>query len=96
MAKLADVEEKVEQLERLRSTLRDLLSHCPGRSDLGTCPILQALSVTKASELKAERGKGKHEIKSVDLTIGGRKVVDCDVKPDVVEVLVCAGGLGYG
>jgi DNA-binding transcriptional MerR regulator/copper chaperone CopZ len=85
MAKLADVEEKVEQLERMRATLRDLLSHCPGRGDLGSCPIMQALSVTKASEPKTERGKGKHEVKSADLTIQG---MHCDGCAKTVEALL--------
>ncbi len=85
MAKLADVEEKVEQLDRIRSTLRDLLSHCPGRGDLGACPIMQALSVTKASEPKTASAKGTHEMKSVDLTIQG---MHCDGCAMTVEALL--------
>ena len=85
MAKLADVEEKVERLEHMRSTLRDLLTHCPGRGDLGTCPIMQALTVTQASEPKTEMAKGKHEMKSVDLTIQG---MHCDGCAKTVEALL--------
>lgn len=85
MAKLADVEEKVEQLERMRATLRELLSHCPGRGDLGRCPIMQALTVTKASEPIPEGGKGKHEMKSVDLIVQG---MHCDGCAKTVEALL--------
>ena len=85
MAKLGEVESKVEQFERMRSTLRDLLSHCPGRGDLGACPIIQALSVTKASEPRGETGKGKREMKSVDLSIQG---MHCDGCAKTVEALL--------
>ena len=85
MAKLADVEASVERLERMRSTLRELLSHCPGRGDLGSCPIMQALSVTKATEPKIELRRGKHDMKSVDLTIQG---MHCDACAKTVEALL--------
>ena len=84
MAKLADVDDKVERLQRMRSTLRALLSHCPGRGDLGTCPIMQALSVTKATKPKTS-GKGKQEMKTVDLTIQG---MHCDGCAKTVEALL--------
>lgn len=85
MAKLADVEEKVRQLVGMRATLRELLSHCPGRGDMGTCPIMQALSVIRASEPETERGNAKHDMKSVDLTIQG---MHCDGCAKTVETLL--------
>ncbi len=85
MAKLDEVEAKVEGFERMRSTLRDLLSRCPGRGDLGGCPIVQALSVTKASEARSETGKGKREMKLIDLSIQG---MHCERCARTVEALL--------
>ena len=88
MAKLAQVEAKFAQLGRMRATLRDLLSRCPGRGELEGCPIVQALSVTKAAELRTEpfhSSKGKHEMKSVDLTIEG---MHCEGCAKTVEALL--------
>lgn len=85
MAKLREVEGKVERLKRMRWTLRDLLSHCPGRGDLGTCPIMQALSVTQASQPKRESGKGGSAMKSVDLIIQG---MHCEGCAKTVEALL--------
>lgn len=88
VAKLVQVEDKFEQFERMRATLRELLSRCPGRGDLGSCPIVQALTVTKAMEPEADRtqsGKGKHEMKSVDLTILG---MHCEGCAKTVEALL--------
>lgn len=85
MAKLAEVEEKVEQFERMRSALTQLLSQCPGRGALGTCPIIQALSITKASEPRSGTGKGRSTMKSVDLTIQG---MHCEGCAKTVEALL--------
>jgi Hg(II)-responsive transcriptional regulator len=85
MAKLAEVEEKVEQFERMRSALAQLLSQCPGRGALGTCPIIQALSITKASEPRSGTGKGRSTMKSVDLTIQG---MHCEGCAKTVEALL--------
>ena len=83
--KVGDVDDKVERLQRMRSTLRALLSHCPGRGDLGTCPNMHALSVTKAREPKTQSGKGKRKMKAIDLTIQG---MHCDGCARTVEALL--------
>lgn len=79
-AKLAQVEKEFARIERKRATLRELLARCPGRGDLGRCPILQALSVTKATMPSAEGGKtrkGSTEMKTVELTIEGMHCGGC-------------------
>ncbi len=43
-AKLADVEAKLVELERMRSGLRTLVASCPGQGALEQCPILDALA----------------------------------------------------
>jgi len=42
--KLADVEQKLEALTRMRDGLRTLVASCPGHGALGQCPILAALA----------------------------------------------------
>jgi len=42
-AKLADVEKRIAELERVRKGLATLISACPGHGRAADCPILQAL-----------------------------------------------------
>lgn len=41
--KLADVEQRIAALERMRSALDTLVTACPGGGDVADCPILRAL-----------------------------------------------------
>lgn len=42
-AKVADVEARIAELERVRDGLRELTEACPGHGRAADCPILQAL-----------------------------------------------------
>lgn len=42
-AKLVDLERRIRDLERMRTTLRHLVHCCDGRQPLSECPILEAL-----------------------------------------------------
>lgn len=42
-AKLADVEDKMRQLQRIRHALETLIAACPGRGTLGCCSIMGAI-----------------------------------------------------
>ena len=42
--KLADVEHRIAELERMRAGLQALVAACPGHGELEACPILGALS----------------------------------------------------
>lgn len=42
-SKLADVEQRIAELTRVRDGLQTLLSACPGHGALDQCPILSAL-----------------------------------------------------
>jgi DNA-binding transcriptional MerR regulator len=42
--KLADVEHKLEELQRIRDGLQALVASCPGHGALERCPILAALA----------------------------------------------------
>lgn len=43
-AKLANVNAKLAELERIRRGLQTLITACPGHGDLASCPILAALT----------------------------------------------------
>ena len=43
-AKLADVERRLAELERMRDGLRTLVDACPGHGAMARCPILNALA----------------------------------------------------
>lgn len=42
--KIADVEARIAELERVRAGLSALVDSCPGHGALGQCPILNALA----------------------------------------------------
>ncbi|MEQ1438599.1 MerR family DNA-binding protein [Fontimonas sp. SYSU GA230001] len=42
--RLAEIENKLRELERVRDGLRQLTDACPGHGDAGVCPILSALN----------------------------------------------------
>lgn len=43
-AKVADIEEKIRDLDRIKSALMELIAACQGRGPTSECPILDALS----------------------------------------------------
>jgi len=43
-AKVADIGEKVRDLQRMRRALTDLIAECSGTGPTGECPILEALA----------------------------------------------------
>ena len=43
-AKLAEVEQRLAELERIRNGLRSLIAACPGHGRAEACPILNALN----------------------------------------------------
>ena len=46
--KLADVDRRIEELERIREGLRTLVKACPGHGRAESCPILNALNAEDA------------------------------------------------
>ena len=51
--KLADVETKLTELERIRSGLQALVASCPGHGALQQCPILNALAEDASAGARA-------------------------------------------
>ena len=47
--KLADVEQRIAELRRIRTGLHDLIDACPGEGDPAMCPILAALTKGRPS-----------------------------------------------
>lgn len=47
-AKLADVRQRITELERVKAALTDLVKACPGHGRAEECPILQALGSENA------------------------------------------------
>jgi hypothetical protein len=43
-SRLADVERRMVELERIRDALRTLVAACPGHGRADACPILNALN----------------------------------------------------
>jgi len=41
--KIADIERKVEDLQRMKKILKELVSVCPGQGPLSDCPIIVAI-----------------------------------------------------
>ena len=42
--RLERIDERIAELQRVRAGLEQLVRHCPGHGELGTCPILNALT----------------------------------------------------
>ena len=48
--KLAVVEDKLRELDRVRAALHQLVEACPGHGALAECPIVQALSGERSAD----------------------------------------------
>lgn len=88
--KLAQLQTGIERLARMRATLSDLLARCPGRGELGKCPIVEALAAPARGKRQAERptrGTRKSAMKSGELTIRG---MHCEGCAKTIEALLAA------
>lgn len=52
VAKLVDVEERLQDLGRIRDGLQSLVDACPGRGKMEACPIVHALTDQASAERK--------------------------------------------
>ena len=83
-AKVADVEKRIADLERIRRALHSLIGVCPGRGALVDCSILDALdsiemevSEVRAPTRKRQSGKGAVSMKSLEMKIDGMQCEGC-------------------
>ncbi len=42
--RLADIEQRIAELQRMQAALKDLVDACPGHGEMAQCPILAALA----------------------------------------------------
>jgi MerR family copper efflux transcriptional regulator len=84
--KIADVESKIKALDKIRSVLLELASHCPAEGNLTQCPIWERLE-SETEEEVWQMSKRKVEVftagcpvcaELVDL-VKGLKCPDCDL-----------------
>ena len=87
VAKLANVEARLTELERIRGALAKLIAACPGRGAVTTCTILGALAelAERTSEPVRRRKLRSGEMKSLELRIQG---MHCDGCADTIEALL--------
>ena len=86
-AKLAQIEDRINQFQRMRVSLQDLLSQCPGSGALNKCSIVEAMSSSTQSVERRPRGSRRPQMKSIDLTIQG---MHCDGCAKTIEALLTA------
>ena len=82
-AKLADVKQRLADLERMRVALEKLVAACPGRGALVSCTILEALD-SPAISLPEKRAastkrhqKGALSMNSLELKVDGMQCEGC-------------------
>lgn len=89
VAKLADVEARIRQLERIREALEKLVAACPGKGPLATCTIMEALNSTAAlvpATLPSRRKrKGNAPVKTLEVEIAG---MHCDGCASTIQALL--------
>ena len=82
-AKVADVNRRLADLERIRTALEKLVAACPGRGALTHCTILEALDAPEISVPKhrppgrKRREKGILSMKSLQMKIDGMQCEGC-------------------
>ena len=82
-AKLADVQQRLADLECIRVALEKLVAACPGRGALISCTILEALdspAISVAENRSASvkrRQKGAMSMKSLELKVDGMQCEGC-------------------
>lgn len=52
-AKVAEVDRKINQLERIRGALQEVIAACPGHGALRACTILEALQVARQPQSRS-------------------------------------------
>ncbi len=87
VAKLASVQARLAELERIRGALAKLIAACPGRGAVTTCTILGVLAelAERTSEPVRRRNARSRDMKSLELRIEG---MHCDGCAGTIEALL--------
>ena len=91
-AKLAEVDHKLAELNRMRAALQEIIDACPARGAARNCTILQALQPTSKKALvksRSLRGSNRRQqtMKSITLKVAG---MHCNGCAATLEALVGA------
>jgi hypothetical protein len=70
-AKVADIEAKIRDLQRMRQALLNLTASCRGDGPMNGCAILEALD--RAGESEIPETKGREKARSGDATATARR-----------------------
>jgi len=87
-AKLADVEGRLAELERIRGALAKLVAACPGSGAVASCTILESLAETasaRPARPTRRRNARSKDMKSLELKIEG---MHCDGCAATIEALL--------
>jgi Hg(II)-responsive transcriptional regulator len=86
-AKLADVEVRLAELERIRGALAKLVAACPGSGAVTTCTILGSLAEPAGTAARPTRRRNARskDVKSLELGIEG---MHCDGCASTIEALL--------
>jgi len=86
-AKLADVEGRLAELERIRGALAKLVAACPGSGAVATCTILGSLAepAETAARPTRRRNARSKDVKSLELKVEG---MHCDGCAATIEALL--------
>jgi len=87
VAKVANVEARLAELERIRGALAKLIAACPGRGAVTTCTILGVLAelAERIPEPARRRNARSRDMKSLELRIQG---MHCDGCAGTIEALL--------
>jgi Hg(II)-responsive transcriptional regulator len=83
-AKLADVERRLAELERIRGALAKLVAACPGSGAVTTCTILESLAEPRGVR-PGRRSARNEDMKSLRVKIEG---MHCDGRATTIEALL--------
>ena len=87
-AKLAEVDHKLAELNRMRAALQEIIDACPARGAARNCAILQALQPTSKKALVKSRSlRGSNRRQSITLKVAG---MHCNGCAATLEALVGA------
>lgn len=89
VAKMADVEARIRQLQLIRGALETLVAACPAKGPLAACTILEALNsaapIVPAALPARRKRKGNASVKTLEVRIEG---MHCDGCASTIQALL--------
>jgi MerR family copper efflux transcriptional regulator len=91
-AKVADIQRRLSDLDRIRTALEKLIAVCPGRGALADCTILEALDSAdigvppSCPPSRRPRQKGAASMKALEMKIDG---MQCEGCASTIQAILC-------